>query len=84
MESQILVEVVNLEKDFDMVEFKRPEVVFAVRVVGVTKVVKYRDRLHQAVNGFGAQRGNAWGHNGFAAAKMLPKFIVKRANAIRV
>ena len=39
MVGQVVVEVIDLEKDRMALRFERPEVMFCVRVVGVTKIV---------------------------------------------
>ena len=61
-----LVEIIDFEKDQMAIGLKRAKVVFPVWVVGVAKIVVHRDGLDDPGDSFGAERGDASGHNGMA------------------
>ena len=52
---QILVEIIDLEKDCMAVGFERAEIVLLMRIVGVAKVVIDLDGLDDTGDGFGAE-----------------------------
>ena len=60
---------------------ERPEVMFFVRVAGVTKIVKQRDRLDDAFDGRAAEGSNSRRHHGHAAGQCVPQVIVQVADA---
>src|SRR6266436_489065 len=60
---------------------ERPRVMFFVRVVGVTKIVKQRDRLDDAFDGRAAEGSNSRRHHGHAAGQCVPQVIVQVADA---
>src|SRR5258707_2949683 len=60
---------------------ERPKVMFFVRVVGVTKIVKQRDRLDDAFDGRAAEGSNSRRHHGHAAGQCVPQVIVQVADA---
>ena len=71
MHRQLSIKIIDLEHDHLTVGFERPEVVFFVRVVGVTEIVKDRDGLDDPFDGFGAKRRHAKGDDSGATAEML-------------
>ena len=56
---QGLVVIIDLEKDHGAIGFKRAEIVFAIRIVGVAKIVVDRDGLNNSGDSFGAKGGDA-------------------------
>src|SRR5689334_4767398 len=84
MEGEGFVVVFYFEHDGDTVEIKDTEVVFLVRVVGVTKVIEHGDGFDQAFDSFGSECGDPGCDDGSAAQEVLSQFVVKRARAFRV
>ena len=81
MVRQVLVEVVDLEKDRLSVGFERPKIMFFVWVIGVAKIVIHRDGFDDALDSLLAKRSDAWRDDGEAAEQVLTQLIVEGANA---
>ena len=75
------IEIIDLEKDRLAVGLERPKIMLFVGVVGVAKIVIYRDGLDDALNGFLAKGSDTGCHYRKAAEQVLTQFIVERANA---
>ena len=76
------IKIVDLEKDRFAFDFERPEVVFFVRVIGVTEVIERGDRLDNSVGSFLAEGCNARRDDGSAANQMVAQVVVKVANPL--
>jgi hypothetical protein len=76
------IKIVDLEKDRFAFDFERPEIVFFVRVIGVTEVVERGDRLDNPVDGVLAEGGYAQSDDGTAANQMLTQIIVEGTNPL--
>ena len=79
---QGLVVIIDLEKDRFPLGLERSEVMFSVRVVGVTEGIIHSDCLDDPVEGFSAKGGDAGGDDGAAADQMLPQVVVEGANPV--
>ena len=81
---QLLVEIIDLEKDCMTVGFKRAKVVFLMRVVSMAKVVKDFDCPDNAGYGLCTEGGDACGHHGMtvAATDMFSQVVVECADAV--
>ena len=79
---QILVEIIDLEKDHLAVGFERAKVVFFIRVVGMTKIVIRGDCVDDSGDSFGAEGGDACGHDGMAVGQVAAQLVIERANAV--
>jgi hypothetical protein len=82
MRRQVLVVVVDLEKDPVAVGVERAEVMFFVRIIGVAKVVIDRDSLDNSVHGFCTKGGDARRHDGNAGGQVSAQLVIQVANAI--
>jgi hypothetical protein len=69
------------EYDGVPIGLERPKVVLFVRVVGVAKVVEYRDGFDDPLDRLGAEGRNPGRHDCDAGREVLAQFIVQRANA---
>ena len=56
MVGQVLVVIIDLEKDRLSVGFERPKIMLFVWVIGVTKIVIHRDGFDDALNSLLAKR----------------------------
>ena len=56
MGRQVLVVIIDLEKDRLSVGLERPKIMFFVWVIGVTKIVIHRDGFDDALNSLLAKR----------------------------
>ena len=64
---QVLVEIIDLEKDRLTVDLERARIMLFVWVIGMVKVVKGRDGLEDAFDSLLAQGSDARRHDGKAA-----------------
>ena len=76
------IKIIDLEKDRFPLGYERSEVMFSVRVVGVTEGIIHSDCFDDPVDGFPAKGGYAGGDDGAAADQMLPQVVVEGANPI--
>src|ERR1035437_9806707 len=76
------IEVIDLEKDRLSVGLKRPEIMFFVWVIGVTKIVIHRDGFDDALDSLLAKCSDAWSDHGGAAEQVLPELFVERGNGV--
>ena len=84
VKGESLVVVIDLKRDLRAFEFEDPIIVLLVGIAGQTKIVKHRNGLDQASDRLSPEVCDPRGDDGSAAEKVLPKLVVKRANAIRV
>jgi hypothetical protein len=84
MEGKGFVVVIDFEHHRDAVEIKDTEVVFLVRIVGVTEVIVDGEGQKQTIYRFRSEFGDAAGNDGSAAEKVFPQFVVERTRAFRV
>ena len=77
-----LVVIVDLEKYPVTVSIECAEVMFFVRVVGVAEIVVHSDGLHDALDGFLAERSDAGCDDCEAAVEMLAKLVVESTNLV--
>jgi len=61
---------------------ERAEVMFSVRVVGVTEVIIHGDCFDDPVERFPAKGGDPGGDDGAAADQMLPQVVIEGANPV--
>ena len=79
---QGFVVVVDLEEYPMTVGIERAEVMFFMRVVGMTEIVVHSDRFDDALDGFLAERRDAGCDDCEAAMEMLAKLVVERTNLV--
>ena len=60
------VEIVDFEENCFAVSFERPEIVFFVRIIGVTEVVEHRHCLNDPVDSLWPKGGDARRNDGSA------------------
>ena len=77
MVRQVLVVIIDLEKDRPTVSLERPKIMFFVWVIGVAKIVIHRDGFDDAVDSLLAKRSDAWRDDGEAAEQVLAQLIVE-------
>jgi hypothetical protein len=55
VKSESLVEIIDLEKDRLIIDFKRPKIVFLMWVIGVAEIIVHGDGLDDASNSISAE-----------------------------
>ena len=76
------IKIIDLEKDRFSLGLERPEVMFSVRVVGVTEVIIDGDCFDDPVERISAKGSDPGGDDGAAAEQMLPEVVVEGPNPV--
>jgi hypothetical protein len=76
-----LIKIIDLEINHVAICFKRPKVVFPIRVVGVAEILVDRDGLDDPGDCLRPEGGDATRHHGMTVGQVAAQLIIERANA---